>query len=398
MTESACRVRVFSVVGRCRNRSYGRSESEMFLVLTRVLLWLLVLIIAFYVFLKIVPKTYFTFLGSLAIVIFIVLVWFDPSDRTATLAWSILSLPFQPVGLIWILLAQSLKGIRGVAISRTSRNQIYAAFVLLWVFSTPLFSEFFYQRSIERNAIQLLETTATDTAETIVLIAQQTVEPQVLDRRHIQLSDNGNLISYTAQLYNNSTATRIIISAGQRYDFPEEVREQEISEAEIVRDLLVEQFGIPQDRALLEDTALNLRQSVLAVSEIIEENDFEPRVFVVTSALSLYRAVTAFARENIEVVPRPGDFVTFEPSNPERLDVTLASVVPSARGLTLSTRLIDEYLTTLYYFLRGWLAPAEFVCLQCRDATLQSGGERQSLSNSTSDNSKKLTEIFGDLR
>ncbi|MGC9502320.1 YdcF family protein [Baaleninema sp.] len=371
----------------------------MFLVLTRVLLWLLVLVIAFYVFLKIVPKAYFTFLGSLAVTIFIVLVWFDPSDRTATIAWSILSLPFQPVGLIWLLLAQSLKGIKGAAISSTARNQIYAAFALFWLLSTPVVSEVIYQKSIERNAVQLLETTEGDTADTIVLIAQQTVEPQVLDRQQIQLSGNGNLIAYTAQLYNNSGASRVIISAGQRYDFPREVQEDETSEAEVVRDLLVQRFGLPQDRLIVEDTAQNLRQSVLAVSQLIEDNNFEPRLFVVTSALSLYRAITAFAAEDIEVIPRPGDFVTFEPSNPDRLDVTLASVVPSARGLTLSTQLANEYLTTLYYFLRGWLAPAEFVCLQCRENGLKTAPFVEfELKIAPKEPSGQFTKINTDLR
>ena len=37
--------------------------------------------------------------------------------------------------------------------------------------------------------------------------------------------------------------------------------------------------------------------------------------------------------------------------------ITGADFAPSAEALLLTTRVLDEYFQTFYYFLRGWLAP-----------------------------------------
>ncbi|MBP0000185.1 MAG: YdcF family protein [Cyanobacteria bacterium SID2] len=347
----------------------------MFLVLTRLLLWLLILVIAVFIVLKILPKTYFTFLGWLVMVVFVLLIFIDPADRTATIAWYILSLPFKPIGIVGLLLLFGLQGIKKDSISKAARNQFFAAFILLVFFSMPLFPELAYHRSIERNAIELLEKTAEDSADTIVLPAQNTVEPNIFDRTQIQLTENGNLIRYAAQLYFDlGTVSRIIVSAGQYYDIPTLEDDAPLpSEAEIVRDLLIG-FGVPDTDIVIPDrSAQNLRETSLAVSDFLTDLNVSPqRVLIVTPALSMYRALTTLANVGIQGIPRPTSFLAFEPSNPERFEISVQSFVPSAAGLMLSTQLVDEYLATIYYFLRGWLAPAEFTCLECQQAKIPS--------------------------
>lgn len=338
----------------------------MFLILTRVLLWLLVLVLFVYIFAKIVPKEYFTFLGGLLLVVFVALLLFDPGDRTAVLAWSVLSLPFKPLGIIWILLAQAWKGMGKGKISSAATNQVRTAFVLLWLFSTPFLWQWVYHNSIERRAADLARLTVNDRAETLVVLAQDTVEPRVGARSQIQLSDRGNVLTYAAQLFNDPQTNyqRIIVSAGSRYDFPAESETD--SEAEIVRDLLVD-LGIPENVIFVDETGTSLRRSAIAVNEILTENDFEKRVVLVAPALSVFRSSASFSEEEIQVIPRPTDYVAFVDETGETpVNFTIESIVPSVRGLELSTQISEEYLSTMYYFLRGWLSPAELTCLECR--------------------------------
>jgi uncharacterized SAM-binding protein YcdF (DUF218 family) len=343
----------------------------MFLVLTRVLLWLLVLVIFFYVFFRIVPKAYFTFLGGLLLAVFVVLLFVDPTDRTATTAWGILSLPFKPLGIIWLLLAQCLRGIKDGGISKAAQNQIRSAFVLLWLFSTPFLWQWVYHGSIERQVARLANLTQTETAETLVLLAHDTVEPQVEGRSQLQLGDRGNLILYTNQLYQAGGITRIIISGGDRLSFPppdpgSDDAATSSNEAELAAELL-SRLGVPRTSILIDPNSPNLRRSVLGVRDVLDENDIDSPILLVTRALSMYRSASSFVQGGIAVIPRPTDYVAFiDPNETQDPIFTLESLMPSHRGLRLSTQLSDEYLLTIYYFLRGWLSPAELTCLECQ--------------------------------
>jgi hypothetical protein len=81
----------------------------------------------------------------------------------------------------------------------------------------------------------------------------------------------------------------------------------------------------------------------------------------------MYRSASSFVQGGIAVIPRPTDYVAFiDPNETQDPIFTLESLMPSHRGLRLSTQLSDEYLLTIYYFLRGWLSPAELTCLECQ--------------------------------
>lgn len=343
----------------------------MFLVLTRVLLWLLVLVIFFYVFFRIVPKAYFTFLGGLLLAVFVVLLFVDPTDRTATTAWGLLSLPFKPLGIVWLLLAQTLRGIKDGGISKGAQNQIRSAFVLLWLFSTPFLWQWAYHNSVERQVARLARLTQTETAETLVLLAHDTAEPQVEGRSQLQLGDRGNLILYANQLYQAGGITRIVVSGGDRLHFPRQDAGSDdaaasSNEAELAAELL-SRLGVPRTSILVDPNSPNLRRSVLGVRELLDENDIDSPVLLVTRALSMYRSASSFVQGGVAVIPRPTDYVAFIDLNePQDPIFTLESLMPSYRGLMLSTQLSDEYLLTIYYFLRGWLSPTELTCLECQ--------------------------------
>ena len=76
----------------------------------------------------------------------------------------------------------------------------------------------------------------------------------------------------------------------------------------------------------------------------------------------IYRATQAFEDVGVAVVPRPTNFVTFDFPDASFISrLQFQEFVPSLDGLERTTQILDEYLSTMYYFLRGWLAPLELV-------------------------------------
>jgi len=81
-----------------------------------------------------------------------------------------------------------------------------------------------------------------------------------------------------------------------------------------------------------------------------------PRIPIqlVTPALGLRRSASTFARLNFAIIPKPTDFYVFQSHAGLQL-AALTDLIPSAEALVITSRVVDEYLATVYYFLRGWL-------------------------------------------
>jgi uncharacterized SAM-binding protein YcdF (DUF218 family) len=80
-------------------------------------------------------------------------------------------------------------------------------------------------------------------------------------------------------------------------------------------------------------------------------------IFLVTSAINSRRASLAFSQVGINVVTQPANFVSTEPGTREARNITVQSFIPSVDALSVSTRILEEFYTTVYYSLRGWLSP-----------------------------------------
>lgn len=163
----------------------------------------------------------------------------------------------------------------------------------------------------------------------------------------------------------------------------------------------------------------NLRQIGERVKELVQGNQPPNRLVLVGSALEMSRAVLTFERLGLEPIARPTNFYTFavpDPppteseatcaaANPVRLRgkrgdgsfaqstegdgvptapigndpatrerppcvpipetpprppwprPTIDALIPSATALAQTTRALSEYLTSIFYFLRGWISP-----------------------------------------
>jgi uncharacterized SAM-binding protein YcdF (DUF218 family) len=314
----------------------------MFLLLTQVLLWLLITVIIYNLLLKVIPRAYLTLLGGFLLFTIIVLAFFFPNDTLVRTAWSVLSFPLKPVGATIVLIAAALnQGLK-------NRNLIVAALMILLISSIPFVSTVL-ARPLELGAFPTAAPAATaGPAGAIVVLAQGTTQPSLPPRTQIQLTDEGsNRLRRAAQLYQEQVSAGnqpiVIASAGQ--------------EANNVATVL-NQFGIPQGQIVVESRSQDLRTSAEQVNGILRARAIQNRpILLVTSAINSRRARLAFSQVGINVVTQPANFVSTEPGTREARNITIQSFIPSVDALSVSTRILEEFYTTIYYSLRGWLSP-----------------------------------------
>ena len=314
----------------------------MFLLLTQVLLWLLIAVIIYNLLLKVIPRAYLTLLGGILLFAIIVLAFFFPNDRLVSTAWSILSFPLKPVGATIVLLAAALnQGLK-------NRNLIVAALMILLLSSIPLVTTVL-ARALEQGEVPRVATAgaAAPSVGAIVVLGQGTTQPSLPPRTQIQLTDEGSdRVRRAVQLYREQGGQPLVIaSAG--------------TEANDVATVL-NQLGVPQSQIVTESRGQDLRTSAVEVRRILQSRGIAGRpIFLVTSAINSRRARLAFSQTGIRVVTQPADFVATEPRTREarNFNLSVQSFIPSVEALTTTTRIVEEFYTTVYYSLRGWLAP-----------------------------------------
>jgi uncharacterized SAM-binding protein YcdF (DUF218 family) len=69
------------------------------------------------------------------------------------------------------------------------------------------------------------------------------------------------------------------------------------------------------------------------------------------------RAALAFENEGLQVVAWPTNLYGTSPLTQGTTLARLADLVPSVEALLVTTRYWEELLSSLYYYMRGWLPP-----------------------------------------
>jgi uncharacterized SAM-binding protein YcdF (DUF218 family) len=355
----------------------------MFELITQILVLVGIYFLARFVLLTWIDRRYLTWLGGLVLVLLMVLAFLDPTNRTVGILWGVISFPLRPLGLTLLLLGYALsagtKKVRG--------PQVMAALLILLISSLPLTAYLLTAQTEQKSALELSQRPVDRDIPAIVVLGDGTTPSNPAYRLRAQLSNVSDGLSttlqsrllYAGQLYAEQRARGIspivIVSAG-----PQPILAQPgITSAQVITNFLVQRGGIPAEQIRVDEKGIDPRSSAIAVREILTPGNIPvdcrlyavcdttvqelptntnagPRIPIelVTPALGLRRASSTFARLNFAILPRPTDFYVFQSQAGLRL-AALTDLIPSAEALTISSRVVDEYLATVYYFLRGWL-------------------------------------------
>lgn len=386
--------------------------TDVFLLLTQVLLWVLVGLAARFVLLKALPKA---FLGGLVLVLLVAvtaLTFFKGAPEAGLLGdiWQILSVILNPFGLVIILLCVVWRDVESGG--KFNKVVLRIGVASLLIFSLPIVSNFLAQRT-ELEAVQIMQEAPplNGAQRVIVLMGQNTTrlklrprteaapaekkvdrngilpppEPiseskfSMLTNLPLQLTEQGDRILEAAQLFNSERGNNpvLIISAGKRTDRMEkkDEKKENISEAADISRLLQSQFGIPGTAIIQDNDSRTVIEAAQNVRKILETRNirYGNQIMVVTSAIESSRTALTFAREiapdgqGVTIISRPTDFYTIPPAaslanrakNADLIErnFMVSDLMPNVDSLQLSTKVISEAMTSLYYFLRGWIRP-----------------------------------------
>jgi uncharacterized SAM-binding protein YcdF (DUF218 family) len=346
----------------------------MFLVITQLLLWVLVALLIWYVLLQLIPREYLTWLGGAILFSIIVLAFFFPTEQGVASLWYILSFPLRPLGLCIVLLC---------AATRRPLQRIHlvcAALAVLLLCSVPWLAQN-YQYWLIRSNFPIASVCPAQgnpnlvpvvgRPEGIVLLSSGVSQPSLPYQPELIEASMSDLIATTVRQYQLQQqvghSPRVIVAARpqpfpwQGVSAPWYSRNTtDVLEADTIRSLLIAQ-GVSPTHIFILNNVENVRQSAQAVGELIPRlANRNPRVIVVASVLHLPRASLAFESLNLDVIPRSPSLYP-EICALEQVRVGIYDLIPNATSLALTSRVVEEFYTLMYYFLRGWVEP----CTRC---------------------------------
>jgi len=109
----------------------------------------------------------------------------------------------------------------------------------------------------------------------------------------------------------------------------------------------LEAMGVPQDRIVLEEQAVNTVGHAKYVPPLLAEHHIAHFVLV-TSRQHIDRALRVFRKAGFDPVPSTPDL---DIERPNRIE----NVLPSRAALDAGEQLIYDKLGLLYYWVRGWI-------------------------------------------
>ncbi|QLE42415.1 hypothetical protein FD723_19605 [Nostoc sp. C052] len=153
----------------------------MFLLLSRVLLWLLIGTIVYSLFQRFYPSG--TFVGRLILVVILVIValsFLNPSEPAVASLWRMLSFPLKPLGASVLLMILAAQKIKAGGIEKPGGVLLGWALTILLLASTPAVAYFLYRAPLAM-ADQNYVATAAPTSGTLVALGQPSTTANISD-------------------------------------------------------------------------------------------------------------------------------------------------------------------------------------------------------------------------
>ena len=343
---------------------------------------------------KVKPRPYLAWVGAFIILIFVLTAFVSPFTGSVVDFGALFTFPLKPLGLALFLIFLALGGIEKGGITKDASNYLWSAFFILVFFSQPLIASWLAQQG-ELEALNAAQIAArrNEPVGAIVLLGQSATQLNILEPNQLQLTDTSARILQASEEYLRQRALGsdpiVVVSAGARPGFNTSVdTDVNLVEARDIGRLLV-RLGVPRERILLETSGVDFRTSAEAIKNLVSEGRIPSRVILVTPALGMQRARQTFALLGIETVPSPAGFLTFQSGAVPKMlvdvapsqsckgvstitirdlrQLRVADFISNADSLFLSTRVINEFWTSVYYLLRGWLASGVDTIPQAKD-------------------------------
>ncbi len=348
-------------------------------LLTRLILWIAIGSLIWWLLKRFIPENFLTWFGGAILLLMVAVVFLAPNSSTANTLWQVVSFPLKPLGATLLLLAVAV----GKDPKKVDIRLVWVALVILMLSSIPLIARSlanYSEAAVERayqNQRQLCadicvvpEDIPVSLVRSIVVLGDNADAYQDSNSLPSRIDAGNNLspalvarLNSAADVYSRlgaAVAPFVTVTAGPLG--PGE-------EAENLQQTILQRLtnqGIPLDRIRITETGLNVRRAVEQQQDFFRDQNLLPdaqpdnnrgsnRIVLVAPALTMRRAALAFENEGLQVVAWPTDLYGTRPLSQEGNLARLTDLVPNVAALQVTTRYWEELLSSMYYFMRGWL-------------------------------------------
>ena len=223
-----------------------------------------------------------------------------------------------------------------IGLIKNKKKLIYIAIGLLYIISTPIFSNNFFK--LVEGSEYRKPISAIDSADAIVVLSGMLEINEVGDSTYVEWGDPDRFFGGIA-LFKAGKAQKLIFTGGK---MPwDKVKK---TEGEVLREYAISN-GIPSENIFVTKDVENTADEAVAVKELISPSK---KIILVTSAYHMYRAQRLFEKQGFDVIPYKVDYKA------ERNKVTtIIDFLPSADYLKNSETGIREIIGRLFYLVKS---------------------------------------------
>ena len=222
-----------------------------------------------------------------------------------------------------------------IGLVKNKKKLIYIAIGVLYVLSTPIFSNNFF-KLVEGNEYRK-PISAIDSADAIVVLSGMLEINEVGDSTYIEWGDPDRFFEGIA-LFKAGKAQKLVYTGGKM-----PWNKAKKTEGKVLKEYAISS-GISSEKIFVTKDVENTANETVAVKELISPSK---RIILVTSAYHMYRAKKLFEKQGFEVIPYKVDF-KISGNN----QITFMDFLPSAINLQLTETGIREIIGRLFYLIK----------------------------------------------
>jgi uncharacterized SAM-binding protein YcdF (DUF218 family) len=222
-----------------------------------------------------------------------------------------------------------------ILIGLINKKLIYTALGVLYILSTPIFSNNFF-KLIEGSEYRK-HISAIDSTDAIVVLSGMLEINEVGDSTYIEWGDPDRFFGGIA-LFKAVKAQKLVFTGGK---MPWDKAKK--TEGAVLKEYAIS-IGIPSEKIFVTKDVENTADESVAGKELIIPSK---RIILVTSAFHMYRAKMLFEKQGFIVIPYKVDYKVEGNSK-----VTLMDLLPSAINLELTETGIRELISRLFYLVK----------------------------------------------
>jgi uncharacterized SAM-binding protein YcdF (DUF218 family) len=222
-----------------------------------------------------------------------------------------------------------------IGLIKNKKKLIYIAIGVLYILSTPIFSNNFFK--LVEGSEYRKPLSAIDSADAIVVLSGMLEINEVGDSTYIEWGDPDRFFGGIS-LFKAGKAKKLIFTGGK---MPWDKATK--TEGAVLKEYAISN-GIPTEKIFVTKDVENTADEAVAVKELISPSK---RIILVTSAYHMYRAQRLFEQQGFEVKPCKVDYKTGGNKQVKFIDF-----LPSAANLESTEIGIREIIGRIYYIIK----------------------------------------------